>query len=204
MLRKHYLNKQRNKQTCDSEAEGTEKNCMMLKEEFKKVTLTGHSAIRQRALSPTTVHRERFYSGRIEVSTPVLAVMCDSGKAPFWNLGGYLLPSEMISVKTPHLPSFPLPPVKSPFLPLTLYLIVSPLHTEETHLCHGYLLYLIRLLKWCVSVCRVDVRSNSLLKKFMNEKNVHSDLYIPTPEILTLNSHKCAHFVKRDWWCCSL
>lgn len=181
---------------------------MMLKEEFKK----GHtyrplcdqaeSSFPYHGASGTFLLRED--RSQHEAELPVLAVMCDSGKAPFWNLGGYLLPSEMISIKTPHLPSFPLPPVKSPFLPLTLYLIVSPLRTEEIHLCHGYLLYLIMLLKWCVSVCRVDVRSNSLFKKFMNEKNVHSDLYIPTPEILTLNSHKCAHFVKRDWWCCSL
>ena len=180
---------------------------MMLKEEFKKVTLTGHSAIRQRALSPTTVHRERFYSGRIEVS---MKQSSRAGSDVWLRKGSILEPGRVLTAfrndfcKNPTPSFLPPPPVKSPFLPLTLYLIVSPLHTEETHLCHGYLLYLIRLLKWCVSVCRVDVRSNSLLKKFMNEKNVHSDLYKPTPEILTLNSHKCAHFVKRDWWCCSL
>lgn len=165
---------------------GQRRTAWSWKRNLKKVTLTGHSAIRQRALSPTlpgAAGTFLFREGRSqhEAELPVLAVMRDSGKATFWNLGGYLLPSEMISIKTPHLPSFSLPPVKYPFLPLALYLIVSPLHTEEIRLCHGYLLYLIMLLKWCVSVCRVDVRSNSLFKKFMDEKNVHSDLYIPIP-----------------------
>lgn len=131
------------------------------------------------------LQQEHFYLGRIEVSMkhelPLLPAMCDSEKVTFWSLGEYLLPSEMISIKTPHLPFSPLPPTKSPFLSLALYLVVSPLHTEEILLCHGYLLYLIMLLKGYVSVRSVDAKSNSLFNKFMDEKHVHRDLYIPIP-----------------------